>query len=183
MPEQRISGKCLKTELNSILKEYKLTQKAKEKWSSIKTEADLYSEKQKKDLAKLNKWSSMKTDSDLYRNKLQIGGLIELNLPDLKLKYKDNYVPIINARYIEDKKSWELIIKDLTDGFITINIQNDETYEINYDKNISCNPDDEVEDLSLPDFGGKIRNKSKRSKRSKKGKSRMSRRITKTRRR
>lgn len=123
MITQIISGKCF----TKVLNEYKQQQK----------------------------WRSKLTDADLFSNKiraignLQSGGLTEISLPDIKLKYKNNYTDIIKATYYDTTNSWELRLRDLNGDMVTINIKDNETYDVKSDENISCN------------FGGNIRRKLK----------------------
>ena len=123
MITQIISGKCF----TQVLNEYKQQQK----WVGKLTDADLFSNKKQQ-----------------FGN-LQSGGLTEISLPDIKLKYKNNYTDIIKATYYDTTKSWELRLRDLNGDMVTINIKDNETYDVKSDENISCN------------FGGNIRRKLK----------------------
>lgn len=156
MIPQIISGKCFTRVLNEYKQQYK--------WRGKLTDADLFSTKKQRQRQLvdeqlvneqllndqlLNKqWLNEQLVNEQLVNE-QSGGLTEISLPDIKLKYKNNYTNIIKATYYDTTNSWELRLRDLNGDMVTIIIKDNETYDVMFDENISCNS------------GGNIRRKLK----------------------
>jgi hypothetical protein len=130
-----------------VLNEYK----QQHKWRGKLTDADLFSTKKQRQQQRLL-LNEQLLNEQLVNEQLvneQSGGLTEISLPDIKLKYKNNYTNIIKATYYDTTNSWELRLRDLNGEMVTINIKDNETYDVMSDENISCNS------------GGNIRRKLK----------------------
>jgi len=98
----------------------------------------------------VNNWRGRKTDADLYSKEyydkqrpvispdVQFGGLIEISLPNYKLKYKDNYLPIISATYYDTGKQWVLKLSDVGGNIVNVTIIDSKTYDILSSDEIEC---------------------------------------------
>ena len=115
---QQITGSCFKRELNEHVKT--------NKWREKKTDADLYTPKY------YAKQRPVITD-------VQFGGLIEISLPNYKLKYKDNYLPIISATYYDTDKQWILKLSDMRGNIVNVTIIDNDIYDIISSDDIECN--------------------------------------------
>ena len=115
---QQITGSCFKRELNEHVKT--------NKWREIKTDADLYTPNY------YAKQRPVITD-------VQFGGLIEISLPNYKLKYKDNYLPIISATYYDTGKQWILKLSDMRGSIVNVTIIDNDIYDIISSDDIECN--------------------------------------------
>jgi hypothetical protein len=161
---QQITGSCFKRELNEQLKLNKLrriktdaelyTTKQSNKQREDLENLEKEREKEREDL-ETNKFINAKADAELYALKtydnktkipgipeipwrVQLGGLIEISLPNYKLKYKDNYLPIISATYYDTGKQWVLKLSDVGGNIVNVTVVDSKTYDILSSDEIEC---------------------------------------------